>query len=529
MAAGLAALLAVGSTATAQEGGAGGDQYFWPHRTFFIPVRVDRIVNSDNKPAELQLYSSLNHGPWQAGKKLPLNSLQNLGDGKKGFQFTADKDGDYEFSVQYWYSDGTSSPQKADELRAMINVVIDTTPPTVRIVAGANGVEWTATDENLDPQKISLECKRHNSTEWKTIPDRLGRPFKPADTYAWNLKPEDVLDVRVVARDRAGNENYSPVVRVPGDKAVGTALPRGAAGGGSDWPPSRGGPGELAPSGNLPQPRIEYVNAKEITVDYTIQRMGRSGIKAADLYVLREKEPGGWKLAESFKVDLQPADREQTLSLKYKASDEGVYGFYVVPESGAGVKADPPRKNEPPMMYVVVDTTAPYVRIQGVRVIPGGARGALVEITWEVADQNLMTNPVSLEYSIDKNAVQWNEIKYRLDNNLTKTTGRYAWEVPDENPWKFYVRIRAVDKAGNTGTHVWGQTESKPDDAEVVIVDLEKPSAGITGVRGGAGGGAAPEKTPEKKSNPPKRPTTPSTIPAPSAPPSGGPPVPGIP
>ena len=84
---------------------------------------------------------------------------------------------------------------------------------------------------------------------------------------------------------------------------------------------------------------------------------------------------------------------------------------------------------------------------------------------------------------------------YRLDNSLTRDSGRYVWEVPDENLWKFYVRARAVDKASNTGEHIWSQKDSDGKDKPAeVIVDLETPAASINKVRGGntpkSGGGS---------------------------------------
>ena len=520
LAIGVAAVLALAAPPATPQDAGGAAPYFWPHRTFYIPVNVARINQGESKPSDLQLYSSLNRGPWQAGKKFPLNGLQDLGDGKKGFQFTSDKDGEYEFSVRYFYADGASSPAKVDELSPMLGVVIDTTPPTVRLVAVGSGVEWDAKDDNLDTRNVTLQCKFPHWTEWKPITDRQ---FKTTDGYAWKMQPGQVLEVRVLSKDKAGNEGFSPVVRVPGDAAV-TGFPKPVAvGGGPEWIGNGGGgaprdPLPAAPGGaNTPQARIQYVNGKDITVDYTIQRIGRSGIKAARLFVLHDNDSAGWKAEGEFPVKLQPADKEQTLQLKYAAKDEGVYGFYVAPESGAGVKADPPRKDDPPMMYVVVDLKDPYVKITGVRVAPGGVRGPVVEINWEAADQNLMENAVSLEYSLDKNAVQWNEIKYRLDNNLTKTTGRYVWEVPDTELWKFYVRIRAVDKSANTGKYLW------PDE---VIVDLEKPAAGITGVRGGSNAGAgtpSPRPTPSPSSAPSSLPTPPVSLP------DGGPKLPALP
>ena len=86
--------------------------------------------------------------------------------------------------------------------------------------------------------------------------------------------------------------------------------------------------------GNLPRPRIEYVGGKDITVDYTIQKAGRSGVKSASLFV--QKDSGAVGVRAAVRHFDPPADTGKTLSLKYAAEKEGLYGFYVAPESGAG-------------------------------------------------------------------------------------------------------------------------------------------------------------------------------------------------
>lgn len=493
-AAGLVTACVVATVARPQDGPFDGLQpHYWPHRTFGIPVNADEIAKLPNKPTHLQLFYAAGRGNFQKGPKLALNGLNELNGGKKGFLFDAPRDGDYEFTVQFVYGDGTVAP-KEGELAPQVRAVIDTVPPRVQIGAVGNGVEWMATDDNLDPSGVKLECKWPTSANWTVINDRPSDlRFKAADSYAWKMPPGKVLEVRVKARDRAGNEGVSPVVRVPGEPGATVGLPKA---GGPAW---AGNPGSAA----LPQPRIDYVNTLDFNVDYTVQRMGRSGVQAAHLYVL--KEQGGWQLVKRFPVKLTPDKEPHSLSLPYKADREGTYGFYVIPESGAGKKSDDPKKDDPPMVLVVVDTTKPFVRITGVQVKPGGVRGPLVEFTWEAADANLMPQPVSLEWSLDKNAEKWNEVKYRLDNNLTATTGRFAWEVPDEKLWKFYARIRAVDKASNVGEHIWGQDREKNAPPVEIIVDLEKPSATIDRVRGGPpGGGPAPkpdQKLPDGQKN----------------------------
>jgi len=451
--------------------------HYQPHRSFGIPIKSEPLEALATKPTHLQLYYSLARGPFQKGQKLPLNGLQAIGDGKKGFLFEAPRDGDYEFAVQFTYTDGSVSP-KTDALAPEIRAIIDTVPPRVQLAPLGNGVEWNAADDNLDPQYLSLQCKWPTDAAWTKITDR---PFRPRDSYAWKIPSGKVLEVRVIAKDRAGNEGVSPVVRVPAEPGATVGLPKNT---GPAWT------GAAA----LPQPRIDYVNTLEFDVDYTVQKMGRSGVQAAHLYVLKDR--GNWELVKRYPVKLMPDDKgPHAFSLPYKAAQEGIYGFFIIPESGAGKRADDPKRDDQPMVNVVVDTSPPVVKITGVQVKPGGVRGPLVEITWEAEDPNLMPQPVSLEWSLDKSAAKWNEVKYRLDNTPNTNTGRYTWEVPDEKLWKFWLRARAVDKAANVGEFLWPRE---------VIVDLEQPSATIDRVRGGPGGagGAPAPKVPEKRPEP---------------------------
>lgn len=494
--------------------------HHWPHRKFFIPIdpaRVEQAAKDKGTPVptHVQLYYSLARGQWQAGPKRALNALDtNSVDGKKGFDFTADRDGEFEFSVQNHYGDGSTAPARVDELASQLRVTIDSTLPAVRLNVIGNGVEWTATDDNLDPDGVRLQAKFPNWPEWKTVDTR---PFRAQDNYAWKLAPGQVLDVRVLARDRAGNESFSVPVQVPGSGAFNTAFPRV---GGSDAP--------LPPTGaGMPQPRIDYVRTPNFDIDYKIDRAGRSGIEAAELYV--QPPRGGWKKADRYPLT-KTAHAGDSLKLKYTAAeaDEGMYGFYVAPESGAGVKADPPGPNSTPMVYVTYDKSPPYLQLTGVRVGAGTGKGPSVEVMWETFDQNLLPDPISLEYALTKDAAQWTEIRYRLPpgserngaDNLRRYVGQYEWVVPDEKLWKFYVRARCVDKAGNSTTHVY---------KDAVVVDLEKPAASITGVTG-SGAPATPGNTsppvtprpqPAPKSNPPApRPMTPE--PGPMIPPTGG-------
>jgi hypothetical protein len=503
----LACLIALASPRTARPQDSALQPYYWPHRTVGIPVDVDRIGKLQNRPSDLQLYYWANGRDLQKGSRLPLGSMQQLDGGKRGFLFNADRDGDYEFTVQFVYPDGTTSP-RSDELSPQQRVVVDTTPPQVRVSPSSTGVAWEVSDDNLDSQSLVLQCRWPGQQEWTTVSERA---FRARDQFAWKLPAGKVLEVRVRASDRAGNQGVSAITRVPPDAAMGVGFPK-VGGGGGEIPPV---------NTNLPQARIDYVNTLDFTVDYTVERMGRSGVRAAHLFVLKNQGNANWEFVKKFDAKLMPGDQDHSISLPYSTKEEGTYSFYVIPESGAGKRMDDPKRGDPAMVHVVVDKTAPYVRVTSVQVRAGGARGPLVEITWEAADPNLMPEPVSLEWSTDAKAAKWNEIKYRLKNTPGQTTGRYTWEVPDESLWKFYVRARAVDKAANTGEHIWGQDADRKNAPVEVLVDLEKPSGTIDRVRGGN----SPKQSGTGSDSPPSRPVAPP----PSASGGTGPSVPPLP
>src|SRR5262249_50289912 len=178
--------------------------------------------------------------------------------------------------------------------------------------------------------------------EWHPVVSKSRGPFRASDGFDWTgiLPQGQELWVRVVAKDQAGNEGFSPPVRVPGNGTFGTAFPKPGTGAGNDnWPPTTASPGVGLPK--TPQPRIEYVNSLDVTVDYTLRKVTRSGVQAFYLYVQSDRDPTGWKLVEKFPHRSAVGEREATVQLKYKAEREGLYGFYVIAENGAGGKDDP--------------------------------------------------------------------------------------------------------------------------------------------------------------------------------------------
>jgi hypothetical protein len=301
-------------------------------------------------------------------------------------------------------------------------------------------------------------------------------------------------------------------------------LPTGGSGAGLDRdavrPASdRTGTGFGNPDDFQNRPEISYVSSRNLTIESKL-RVTRSGVAKVHLWVNDGK--GGWKLAPQAKAtpeQIPPASApEQTVRIQHTVEKDGLYGFIVIPENGAGGKQDDPRPGDPAQFLIEVDTDLPHIKVKGHRVSPGGTVGPRVEIEWEATDKNLWEEPITLEFSTDK-AGKWEPITSKLRNS-----GRYVWEVEDKNLWRVYVRATALDKAGNPSVHVYEKE---------ILIDLEKPAATIERVQGA--GGPPPAERDSQKS-----PVDPAPVPVPVSPvipsapmptpaPVSGPPVPTLP
>jgi hypothetical protein len=211
------------------------------------------------------------------------------------------------------------------------------------------------------------------------------------------------------------------------------------------------------------------MNTKKITVDLKIARKGISGVSGIDLWYSTDYKKDGYTKAPN--PISQPAEPDSDKwTLTFEAKDEGLYGFYMVAQSGVGLSEKPPEKGTPPRLWVEVDLAKPVVQIQQVKLIHQ-PEGSYLDIAWRATDKNLAPRPIDIVYAENKDAEDkdWMEVARGLDN-----TGRYTWPVPDKKPFKFYVKVRAVDRATNTGEDVT---------KEQVTVDLVTPQIEIGEVK----------------------------------------------
>ncbi len=113
-------------------------------------------------------------------------------------------------------------------------------------------------------------------------------------------------------------------------------------------------PSPRPPDGQRPR----MVNSRVFELEYKIDSVGPSGIRCLELWGTLD----GGRTWLSFGVPKQIKS-----PLVVGVEREGLYGFRVAVENGAGVWSGKPRPGDPPDVWVSVDLTKPSVHIRDVR------------------------------------------------------------------------------------------------------------------------------------------------------------------
>jgi hypothetical protein len=336
-----------------------------------------------------------------------------------------------------------------------LKVIVDTVPPQVTIHALNNrgsevGVAWTVRDENFSTNQadaIRLDYRSINSSaNWIPLSVPPG-----ATQFYWNPNTTGPVEVRVQARDQGGN--------------VGEAFTRVAIdGGGSGFTPT---PASVAPNPgytrnydpapnilNGPAPSdVKLVGSKKIALGYDLKDVGPSRVAAIDLWFTHD--------GRTWAKYGQPFTDEAGKNIIFEVEREGLYGITLNAKSGVGLGERPPQAGDRPQVWIEVDLTKPVVSLRNVLVGQGIDKGKL-KIAWAASDKNLGQACINLKYA-EQAAGPWTAIAEKLNN-----TGEHTWMMPAAVPYQFYIKVEAVDRAGNVGEDATPQP---------VKVDLSIPRA----------------------------------------------------
>jgi hypothetical protein len=226
-----------------------------------------------------------------------------------------------------------------------------------------------------------------------------------------------------------------------------------------------------------PLPPVQMVKKRQVTIDYEVTKYGPSGIKSVELYVTRD-DGRTWQRCDgedNITVPL-PGDGRGALasfkrSLTVELQADGLYGFYLVVRSGAGLGKPPPQSGvDAPQIRIEVDTTAPKADLFEPR--PHPTRRDSLVLNWTASDNKLGPTPITLQWA-ERPDGDWQTI----GGNELPNTGEYVWQVPANVPPHVFLRLLVRDLAGN---------ESVAQTAQPILVDLNEPEVKPLQITAGA-------------------------------------------
>lgn len=186
------------------------------------------------------------------------------------------------------------------------------------------------------------------------------------------------------------------------------------------------------------EPRRQVVGQKRFNLPYRVSE-NLSGIQSVELWVTSD---GGrtWELWGRDDDTLPP--------ILFEAPRDGEYGFAIVATDKAGNREASPTAGAPPEAVVVVDTTAPVVRLDepvGGEVVGPGAN---LSVRWLASDANLGGKCVDIQMSSDGG------LTWRTALSGAPNSGSASVPLPGAAMERYLLKVVVKDLAGNTGEAV---------------------------------------------------------------------------
>ncbi|HMC88025.1 MAG TPA: hypothetical protein VKI17_00690 [Gemmataceae bacterium] len=189
------------------------------------------------------------------------------------------------------------------------------------------------------------------------------------------------------------------------------------------------------PTDESKQPSLRIVNTKRIKLHFEVKDAGPSGISGVELWYTRNHRD--WK-----RPDILPQRQGPYV---VEVEDEGLYGFTLVARNNLGHGEPAPKPGDLPQVWVLVDLTAPVVKILSATVATE-SDGPKLAVAWTATDKYMGRRPVTLLYA-EQPEGPWVPLAANLES-----VGSCQIKVPSCMPRRFLLRMEATDLAGNIGT-----------------------------------------------------------------------------
>jgi hypothetical protein len=191
------------------------------------------------------------------------------------------------------------------------------------------------------------------------------------------------------------------------------------------------------PTDNMQRIDVLHSNSRVFSLDYAIDN--DPGAATANIELWGTIDQGDFW--ERWGVD---SDRESPFDIEVE--QDGLFGFRMVIVGANGIASRRPLPGDQPDAWVRVDTQIPGCRILSVLNGKGSDAGSLV-IEYSATDDYFGDRPISFSWAPNPKGT-WQPIAQGARNN-----GRYVWTPDPGLPDRVYLRMEAIDAAGNVGAN----------------------------------------------------------------------------
>lgn len=211
----------------------------------------------------------------------------------------------------------------------------------------------------------------------------------------------------------------------------------------STTPPTDAGLAEATAGGGGPAPLYKgrpllLSRSRRFAWDYAVEAADANrGVGGVELWSTRD---GGitWQRVA--------IDEDRTSPINVALDHGGLHGFRLE-LAAAGELVQPPRSGDTPQCWVAIDETPPVVSIRSVVTSsePTVTGEETIAVSYGCDDPLIVPRGARLQYSPNADG-PWATVAEGLE-----ATGRYLWTPDRSVPARAFLRIEAVDAAGNVG------------------------------------------------------------------------------
>jgi len=301
----------------------------------------------------------------------------------------------------------------------------------------------------------------------------IGSPATPANSSLFRLEAtpsppamdppkvfaptERTPEGRFVFKEMVEMAPASDSQMIPGAGAA--ATPWSTPGTAPSLPSSEGAKGVAnRPSSRVLSDRAYHVASRAFEVDYDLQAHAAVGVATVELWGTLDQGATWEKWGE---------DPDKKSPMEISVLEEGLFGFRMVVVGGHGLATRRPAPGDSADVWIQVDTTRPTVRFLAAQFGTGDETGALV-LRYQAEDEYLADRPIKILMGPTAEG-PWVTVSAEQP-----VRDSFLLRGDPSMPPSVFLRIEAVDRAGNIGGH----TLDAPVDLEGLV-----PQGRIQGVR----------------------------------------------